>query len=281
MNNKRIVLIKFVSAFLAVVAAYFPTFLWMWDRWFASESYYGHGILIPLVSAFIVWQRRSSLKKIKATGDMAGLWVIAAALFVHIICSVLKVAFISGFSLVFVVYGLVLFFFGREMVRNLMFPIFFLLAMIPLPLVLIGNLTVKLKLFAAQIATFILNNIGFPSIRDGSIIRMPNSYVAVEAPCSGLRSLISLLTLGVVFSYAMKASYVKKLVVFISSVPIAIATNVMRIVLLGVVNDLYGQKVAMGFVHDASGFLVFAIAFLALLWVSRSLEDRTGGASYE
>lgn len=205
---------------------------------------------------------------------MSGLWIVIACLVTNIVCASLKVYFISGFSLVLAIYGLILFFFGKEMVRNLTFPIFFLLAMIPLPLVLIGNLTVKLKLFAAQAATFVLNGVGFPSVRDGSVIVMPHSHTIVEAPCSGLRSLISLLTLGLIFSYMVKTSVVKKAIIFISSAPIAIVSNIIRIVLLAAVNDLYGEKVAMGFFHDFTGFLVFAIAFTGLYAVSNILEPK-------
>jgi len=246
----------------------------MVDRWFAKESYYGHGFLIPIVSLVIAWQKRDILKKIKPAGMMAGLWIIMASLFVHIMCATLKVYFISGFSFVVAIYGMILFFFGKKMTNSLIFPILFLLVMIPLPLVVVGNLTVKMKLFAAQSATFILNHIGFICIRDGSIIRMPNSYIAVEAPCSGLRSLIALLTLGLLFSYVIKVSLIKKTILFLSSIPIALASNIFRIILLAAVNDLYGEKVAMGFFHDFTGFLVFAFAFSCLYGVSRLLEAK-------
>lgn len=267
-------LLKFTSCVILLFIAYIPTLKWMVDRWMAAESYYGHGFLIPLVSLYVLWQRKELLKKTKVSGEMSGLIIVAIGLFIHVLCALLKVYFISGFSFVFVIYGLVLFFFGKEMARNLMFPIFFLLAMIPLPLVLIGNLTVKLKLFAAQCSTVILNKIGFPSIRDGSIIRMPNSFIAVEAPCSGLRSLISLVTLGVIFAFAMQVSYVKKGLLILSSIPIAIVTNIARIIMLATINDLYGEKAAMGFFHDFSGFFVFAFAFAGLWIVGKFLEPK-------
>ena len=204
------------------------------------------------------------------------LWLYhnTAELLVHIVCALLKIYFVSGFSFVFVLYGLILFFFGKEMIKNLIFPIFFLLAMVPLPLVLIGNLTVKLKLFAAKCATFTLNRIGFPSVLDGSMIRMPNSYTTVGAPCSGLRSLIALLTLGLIFSFFTKISYLKKGLILLATVPIAIVTNVIRIVMLSIVNDLYGEEVAMGFFHDFSGFLVFALAFIGFFVIGRKIEGR-------
>lgn len=267
-------IMKFGSSLALLLIAYIPTIKWMVDRWVAPESYYGHGFLIPAVSLFFIWQKIGALKKVKLTGDFFGAFIVVAMLFIHIICASLKVYFISGCSFVFAIYGLILFSFGREFARKLIFPVFFLLAMIPLPLVAIGNLTVKLKLFAAEVATVILNHIGFPSIREGSIIRMPGSFIAIEAPCSGLRSLISLLTLGLIFAYVTKVSYIKKGMIFISSVPIAIATNVTRILMLATVNDLYGQKVAMGFFHDFSGFFVFGLAFLALFGVARALEGK-------
>lgn len=274
MDNKLKPIIKFAVCLALSLIAYIPTIWWMADRWFAKESYYSHGLLIPMISIFIIWQRRDALNKIKIAGNIWGLWIVAACLLVHTICAALRIYFVSGFSLVFLIYGLLLFFFGKEMVRKLTFPVFFLFAMIPLPLAMISSLTVKLKLFATQLSVFTLNRIGFPCMQDGSFIRMPASTLEVAAPCSGLRSIISLVTLGLIFAYAAKVSVVKKGIIFLSTIPIAIATNMMRIVLVAVVNDLYGEKVALGFFHDFTGFLVFAAAFLCLLGVSQILGVR-------
>lgn len=274
MNEKSKIIIKFFSSLVLLLITYLPAFEWMLKRWTEQESYYGHGFLIPIVSIFIIWQRRNILSSIKFVSNGKGIFIIAIALFVNIICAVLKIYFISGITFVFALYGLILFFFGKEAVRNLIFPVFFLLAMIPIPTVLIAELTVRLKLFAAQAAVFALNHIGFRSILDGSTIKMPSSVLEVAAPCSGLRSLISLLTLGLLFSYALKASYLKKGLLLFSAVPIALATNILRIILLSVVNDLYGEKVSMGFFHDFSGFLVFGFAFLGLYMVGGSLGTK-------
>ena len=274
MKENKSAIIRFLLCFLLALIGYLPTIRWMVDRWMAHESYYSHGFLIPLVSLFIIWQRKAEIMKAVIKGEGLGLWIAAVGIVTHMISIVLRVYFVSGFSLVFVLYGLVLFCFGRQVTRQLIFPIFFLLAMIPLPLVIIGNLTVQMKLLAGQVAAFLLNRIGFPSMLDGSILRMPQSFTVIGAPCSGLRSLISLITLGLLFAYALKISLIKKAVLLLSSVPIAIGTNVIRIMLLAIVNDLYGEKVAMGFFHDFSGFLVFAMAFMALLWVSELLKGR-------
>jgi len=272
MTDKQKTLLKFALSFALVLVAYLPTLRWFYDRWTYPDSYYGHGFLIPLVSLFIVWQRRHALKEAKLSTNLSGLIIVAVCLFAHLAASALRIYFISGFSFVFALYGLVLFCFGKEVSKKLVFPELFLLAMVPLPLVLISNLIVKLKLFVAEASTFVLNLIGFPSVRDGSTIVMPGSHIIVAAPCSGLRSLIALLTLGLLFSYAVKFSYPKKAVLFLSSIPIALATNLIRIIALAVVNDLYGEKIAMGFFHDFSGFAVFGLAFAMLYGVSRALE---------
>ncbi|MFH1593709.1 MAG: exosortase/archaeosortase family protein [Candidatus Omnitrophota bacterium] len=277
MNEKKNAIIKFAVGFILLIVAYIPTLQWMLTRWNAAESYYGHGFLIPFISLYFVWQRRGILGKAKISSSGIGLAMIAAGLLLHIMCAVLRVYFISGFSFVLVLYGLIFFTFGKEIAKNLMFPVLFLLTMIPLPLVMIGNLIVKLKLLVAQTATLILNLTGFPSIRDGSTIRMPNSYVVVAAPCSGLRSLISLLTLGLLFASVMKVSLLKKSILFLSSVPIAIAANITRVTLFAMINDLYGEKVSQGFFHDFSGFLLFGVAFAGLYGVSRVLERTRDG----
>src|SRR3989338_8864754 len=122
--NKNI--IKFLICVAILLIAYLPTINWMIERWNAEESYYSHGFLIPLISIFLVWQKKDKLAEAKISSDARGIWLIAAGLLAHIICGILKVGFISGFSLVLVIYGLVLFFFGKEIVRILNFPIFFL-----------------------------------------------------------------------------------------------------------------------------------------------------------
>src|SRR3989338_2218716 len=117
-TNKLNNTLKFVSSILPTFVAYLPTLVWMADRWMAKESYYGHGFLIPIVSLFIVWQRKEILKKIEVSSEIIGLWVIVACVITHIICAALKVYFISAFSFVFALYGLILFFFGKKMAHS-------------------------------------------------------------------------------------------------------------------------------------------------------------------
>ncbi|MDD5669896.1 MAG: exosortase/archaeosortase family protein, partial [Candidatus Omnitrophica bacterium] len=183
-----------------------------------------------------------------------------------------QVYFTSGFSLLLVIPGLVLLFFGKEYLRKLLFPIVFLVFMIPLPLVAIANISFRLKIFAAQISTFVVNSLGVTAVRDGSVIRTMHAYLVVEDPCSGIRSLISLIALGGLMAYFSNLSKVKKSILFAASMPIAIISNVIRISALTLVSEIYGAKYAGGWFHDTMGILVFVFAFVGMILVSKVLE---------
>lgn len=257
---------------LIVAVIYIPTFIWMWDRWFAEESYYSHGILMPLVTMFLILFKKDELEAIKPEPNKWGLLLIIASLAIHLISAWMKVYFTSGFSLILLILGLVLYFLGNAYFGKLAYPILFLVFMVPMPMVLIANLSVKLKLFAAQAATLLVNKIGIPALRDGSTIRTAHSSMMVEGPCSGLRSLISLFALGALVAYFMQSKLWKKITLLILTIPIAICANVFRITLLTAVSEIYGEKFAMGWFHNFSGFLLFIAALLGLMVAKEIIE---------
>jgi len=254
------------------ILTYVPTWIWMWDRWFAKDSYYSHGVLVPFVTGFLIWQKREELSKIKIKSSPWGVVLIVLGLILHIMSSLLRVYFSSGFSTIIVFTGIILYFYGVKILKKIWFPVFFLVFMVPVPLVVIANISFKMKIFAAKIATVILNRIGIPAMRDGSWIRMRHAQVIVDDVCSGLRSLISLTALGSIFAYWMNAPLYKRIMLFLSTIPIAVITNVFRIIFLSFISEVWGPKYAIGFVHDLSGFLVFALAFALLYAVGRILE---------
>jgi len=129
-----------------------------------------------------------------------------------------------------------------------------------------------MKLFAANISEVVLNNMGLRAMRQGSIIYMQHTQVIVDDVCSGLRSLISLGALGSIFAFWLKAPMWKRILLFVSTIPIAVITNVCRVVFLSFVSEVWGAQYATGFVHDASGFMVFALAFVLLYGVSKVIE---------
>ena len=269
---KRSDIVKLSILGLLVMIAYVPTFRWMIDRWTGIETYYSHGFLVLPISIFLVWQKRKLLSKLRVKPQPIGWLFFGLGILLHTISMSLKVYFSSGFSLLFVVMGLVLLFFGKECLKQLAFPIGFLLFMLPLPLVVIANMAFRLKIFAAQAATAIVRMMGVPIVREGSLIRTMHAHLMVENPCSGIRSLIALIALGALMAYFSNTSRVKKAVLFVSSVPIAVGANVIRIVALTLASEMYGSDFAMGWFHDTMGILVFVFAFLGLSMVNRLLE---------
>jgi len=251
---------------------YLPALIWMWDRWFARDSYYSHGILIPFVTGYLIWQKRDELTLIKPEKSPLGMVIIVFGLVIHLLSSILRIYFSSGFSMIIVLLGLIAHFYGNQILKKVLFPILFLFFMVPLPMVVITNISFQMKLFAATLATGILNNMGLPAIQEGSILKMRHTYVIVDDVCSGLRSLISLTALGMLFAYWMKSGIFKKVILFLSTIPIAIITNVCRIVFLSFVSEIWGPEYAVGFIHDFSGFLVFALAFVLLFFIGKLLE---------
>ena len=254
------------------IITYIPTFIWMWDRWVTKDTYYSHGWLIPFVTGFLIWQIRDELKKIKPEESVWGMRLIILGILLHIVSSILRVYFSSGFSMLIVIPGIILHFYGSKMFKKILFPVLFLFFMIPLPMVVIANISFKLKMFAAQIAAILLNNMGIPSIQEGSMIKMRNAYVIVDDVCSGLRSLISLTALGSIFAYWLNAPMYKRVLLFLSTIPIAIATNVCRILILSIISEAWGPEAASGIVHDTTGYLVFVLAFILLYSVGKLIE---------
>ncbi len=145
--------------------------------------------------------------------------------------------------------------------------------MIPLPLILVAFICFKLKIIAAQFATFILNLIGLHAVQQSSIIKLSHSFVLVEDSCGGLRSLISLTALGCIFAYRLKLRLTKKILLFLSAIPVATISNAFRIVFLSAVGECWGTEHTQGFLHDLSGYLVFVFAFLLLFAVKKILTE--------
>jgi len=265
-------LIRLVILSGLILIAYIPTITWIYQRASTRDTYYSHAFLIPLISIFLVWLKRHKLGTIEIKPAGFGWVLFLSGLLIHILSTAFRVSFVSGLSIIMVLIGLVLLSFGKNYLRQLMFPIVFLIFMVPLPMVAIANLSFRLKIFAAQISTFAINRLGVPAIREGSVIKTMHAYIMVEDPCSGIRSLVALIALGALMAYFSNISKVRKGVLFLTSIPIAISTNVIRIISLVMVGEIYGQQYASGVFHDAMGILVFVFAFAGLALVGKILE---------
>ena len=260
------------------IAVFWPTFSWMAERFDAADSFYSHGWLIPFASGWLIWQRREALRRVPGAPSFAGAAALAAALALHVVATWWRVGFISGFAMVFTVWALVWTLWGGPVWWRLRFPMLFLLFMVPLPGILLISISFYMKLAAAALATHVIGLMGIPATQAGSTIQVPNVSVIVDDTCSGLRSLISLIALSTLWTAVMppSARVWHKLVIVAASIPIALAANMVRIVVLVLVASVYGPKAAEGFIHYGSGLVVFGVALLVLAGLSRWLTGDEG-----
>ena len=265
--------LPFVAAF---VVFFWPTFVWMAERFDASDSFYSHGWLIPLASAWLIWQCRDTPDLLTPRPSYGGLLLLVPSAIVHVLATWWRIHFVSGFAMIGSVWGLVWTLWGGQALWVLRFPLLFLLFMVPLPGVLLISVSFKMKLLAASLATRILPLLGIPALQQGSTIQVPGISVIVDDTCSGLRSLISLVALSTLWTSLMPASSTRwqRLTIVAASIPIALAANMVRIVVLVLLAAMYGPKAAEGFIHYGSGLVVFGVAVLSLSGLSHLLTRR-------
>ena len=270
------------ALFAALFAILFwPTFVWMAERFDAHDSFYSHGWLIPLASGWLIWQRRAQLLACNQHASSWGLALLVPSLLIHVLASWWNLHVVSGIAVLTSIWALVWTCWGWRMLWVLRFPMLFLIFMVPLPGVLLIAISFKMKLMAAALATHAVRIIGITAVQAGSMIQVPGMSVIVDDTCSGLRSLISLIALSTLWTSMMpaKSKLWHKLAIVAASIPIALVANMVRIVALILLSAIYGPQVAESFIHYGSGVVVFGIALWALWWLSRILVRPANAAA--
>jgi exosortase len=249
-------------------------------RQWANDDDYTHGFLILPLAMYFVWSDRGRLVNLPARPTLTGAAVLLVGLGMLVLGTAGAELFLQRSSFVVVIAGLVWLILGTSWLRVLAFPIAFLLFMVPLPAVVMNAVAFPLQLFAAQTATFCLQSVGIPVLREGNVIALAETTLEVAEACSGIRSLQALLALGAVYGYFTQRSIWKRWALVLLSIPIAIAANALRVSGTGFLAHYFGSEMAQGFYHSFAGWIVFVVAFLMLLacggLLSR-LPDRWAG----
>lgn len=277
MKNKNLYLVL-ISVTIFLILIYHSTFVWLYERYVSVDSYYSHGFLVPFVAGFLIWLKREKLKNMHWEYNSLGLALIILSLSIHFLSMLAEVFFVSALSMLCLLFGISLFLFGGKITRKIIFPLSFLIFMFPLPLVVINAISFPMKMFATKSAVlFLKTTLNIPIRNEGFQIFFPNASLIVENPCSGLRSLITLLALGSIFTYLLKANTKKRITLFLLSIPIALVSNLIRVILLSLGVYIYGSNITKGFFHDFSGYLVFVIAFISLWSLWRIFQCKDSG----
>ena len=260
-----------VAALFAL--AYGRTFAALWDTWLHNDNY-SHGPLVPVVSAVLVWSRRKRLARLPIEGRASGLLLVAAACALQIVGIRTDVLALQGWSALGLLFGLSLSLLGAAWTRALAFPLAFLAFMLPFPAVFVNQLSFALKEITVRISTRAAEWLGASLLRDGMTLYLQSGELRIENPCSGLRSLIALLATGALFAGIQRGAWWRRASLFALALPIAVLANAARITLLIVIGHYLGVERAGGLVHDVSGYLLYALAVLALLGARALLEPR-------
>ena len=238
----------------------------------ANDDNYSHGFLIVPLTLYFAWERRHRLRALPPEPSVLGLLVVIVSLATLIVGILGAEFFLTRVSLIGVIAGTVVFMAGWPHARVLRFPLAFLLLMIPLPAIVFNQIAFPLQLFASRFGVAVMQLANVPVLREGNVITLANTTLEVAEACSGIRSLISLLTLGIVYGYFTETRPWARLVIALSTVPIAIVANGLRVAGTGILAHTRGADVALGFFHTFSGWLVFLAAFgllLVVMWLLR------------
>ena len=238
----------------------------------ANDGNYSHGFLIVPIAAYFAWERRHRLLAAPARPSVFGLVLLLGSLATLIAGILGSELFLTRTSMVGVLAGIVLFVAGWQALRILAFPIAFLLLMVPIPAIIFNQIAFPLQLLASRFGETTLMMSNIPVLREGNLIILANTTLEVAEACSGIRSLVSLLTLGIIYGYFTDPRSWVRVATTLATIPIAIIANGLRVAGTGVAAHYYGEEAATGFFHTFSGWLVFGVAFGMLFVLMQLLQ---------
>lgn len=263
---------KKITVLLALLLSilYLRTFIWLVNAWL-TDPYYSHGFLVLIVSGFILWRAirtANNQNELKSEPYKNGIFIFAFGLIFYTVGFIKLFPFLTAVSFLFTASGLILYFYGKPLMRASLFPLAFLIFAIPLPLVFLEKLAYTLQALSARYPASLLELLGIPVTRVGAEIHLTDASFIIGLPCSGMNSLISLLALAALFIYLLNCPLYKKATLFCLAVPIAILANMLRVTSLLLIANAYGAETASGFYHTLFSPLLFIIAFICLILIS-------------
>ena len=244
------------------------------DWW--NDPNFSHGFVIPVFSLCVVWQQRKRLAALPVAPSWLGLAVIAGALIVLIVGNLGAELFLSRSSLVLLLAGMIIYFAGWRHFQALLFPWGVLFLMIPIPVIIFNEIAFPLQFLASQLATWLLSVLGVPVLREGNVIHLPVMSLEVVEACSGIRSLVSLSALAVIYAYFVEARNLWRAALVIAAIPIAVAANGLRIMGTGLVVQYWDPQKGEGFFHTFSGWIIFVLSLAMLFAVHGALKILRG-----
>jgi len=262
---------------LLIAGIYHSTLTWLIIHDWAREDF-SYCYLVPLIILYLIWERRGKLVDLPSVPSWGGLAPLVVGLSLFWLGELGGEYFTLYISLWLVIVGLCWIYLGWQKIKTIAFVLFFALSMFPLPNFLYGKLAVRFKLISSWLGVALIQLWGLPAFREGNIIDLGSIQLQVVDACSGLRYLIPLIMLGFIMAYFYKATFWKRALLVVSTLPLAIVLNGIRIALTGILCQMWDPDIAEGFFHDFSGWFIFMIS-LGLLLLEIKILNRIKPAS--
>lgn len=270
MENTKKLYYQFILLGLAFIILYFPFIKTMINDWDTNANY-SHGYLIPFISVWLLYSLKDEIGKIKPQPSYWGLPIIIIACLQLIVAKIGMEYFLQRTSIIILFFGISLFLYGKDITRKISIPIIYLIFMIPIPVIIWNKIAFPLQLFASYLTEYVIKLAGMPILREGNVLTLSTITLEVVDACSGIRSLTTMMALSVPFSFFLPPGKLKKIILFLSSIPIAIFANIVRLTVTAYLSSLYGEKFAQGFLHEFSGMVTFVLGLIMLFCVKSLL----------
>lgn len=268
--------VGFVGVLVCLGAVYWQILAALFEQW-SKDPNYSHGFFVPVIAGWFAYRQWGTIRRTVVDPSLTGIAVMVGAV-VLLVLGFLSTEYLTmRASFVAMLAGLILYLFGRSAFREMRLPVLYLLLMIPLPYILYDAAAFPLKLIVANASVNMLKLLGFSVVREGNIILFPTLILEVADACSGLRSLMTLVTLAVTCSFLMLRKPLMRVLLVVASVPIAVVTNMLRVIVTGILAETISPELAEGVFHEMAGLGVFIMALLltgVLTLVLRHLEVR-------
>ncbi len=256
------------AAGLVLLAVYAPTVSWLFSRWTLSVWHHAHGLLIPPVVAYVCWQALKDFDGPPVAPSPLGWLLVVPALALHVLDTALHTQLLSAASLVLLLPGLSLLVLGVPRTLTIAFPLAFLAFMLPIPLAATERMHLALRHVAADASTWLVPLLGIPAYVEGTTIHLARATLEVADACSGFSTLYAAMAVAFLTAYSVR-SWARRVAVIVLAAPIAIAANIVRVVLLVALVQWQGTDVLATSLHTLSGMLTFVLALPVIFWIGR------------
>jgi len=270
-ENKIVPYLKFGIIAGLVIFLYFPEIKSLIYEW-STKKESSHGFLIPLISFYIVWRKREALNIAPVAQNWRGFFILLLGIVLLVTGRFSYEPFAMRFSVLVTIFGLVYFLLGEKILRILLFPLGYLIFMIPPPYILINTIAVYLRLIDAKIAYIVVSFIGIPIVREGPNLHLPNITLDVAYLCTGILSLVSMVALSVFYAYIFLRHVTSRTALILLALPIAFAGNILRIVLITVLTYYFGEIILNSLIHQFQGVVIFVMNIFLLVILGSLLK---------